>query len=65
MIVAELPDQIEEVGLRAFLLCRECGGEYSAHAGDYFAADPEREVTCCGEPCVLVKRRVTLEEVEL
>lgn len=39
---------------RPFLHCRWCGGEYSAHRGDYFAAHPNTVLRCCGQPLRLV-----------
>lgn len=37
-----------------------CGGEYSAHAGDYRNVPAKERVTCgqCGEPMRLYQRRV-------
>ncbi len=45
------------------LYCTECGEHTSANPGDYWEADPETVITCCGEPVRLVRRRVVLEDV--
>lgn len=70
MRINDLPDlsnTIDERGVYhppPFLYCRVCGGEYSAHRGDYFAVAPEGEITCCDVPCVLVRRESRLVPVE-
>lgn len=45
------------------LRCEHCGGEYSAHRGDYFAADPHTPMTCCDRPLRLVRKRTVYEEI--
>jgi hypothetical protein len=64
--VKDLPDLVglkDNTLPRPLLWCRRCGGEYSAHRGDYFAADPETAMRCgcsVGRPgLLLVVRRVT------
>lgn len=62
--VRDLKHQTSIVGNRVIpqplLYCGVCGGEYSAHAGDYFAAAPDTIMRCCGEPMARVTRHVTL-----
>lgn len=36
--------------------CQVCPEVYSATPGDYFWLAPGKPLTCCGEPCVLVRR---------
>lgn len=62
--VHDLQDQIGAPHPRPFLHCTVCGAEYSAHAGDYFAAGPDAIMTCCGEPMVLVRRETRLVGVQ-
>ncbi len=61
--VRDLKDQIGMEGPRPFLYCRECDGQYSANAGDYFAAAPDTVMKCCGRPMALVTRKTVLTEV--
>lgn len=61
--VQDLKDQTGASGPRPVLRCAACGGEYSAHAGDYWAADPDYEFECCGEPCALVTIETVYKEV--
>ena len=61
--VKDLPDQIGTGGARAFLFCQVCGGEYSAHKGDYFMAAPDTVMRCCKRPLRLVTRHTELREV--
>ena len=61
--VGDLTDQIGKPGPRPFLLCRVCGGEYSADAGDYFAAEPETVLRCCRKPMVLATKQTVYREV--
>ena len=61
--VGDLRDQINLDGAREFLLCRVCGQEASANRGDYFMAGPESKLICCGQPLLLVRRRVIYDEV--
>ena len=71
MRIADLPDCTPTPDAHGvytvppFLYCRVCGGEYSAHRGDYFAHPPEGEITCCGEVCSLVRRETRLVPVLL
>lgn len=66
MRIADLPNLGPGVDARGcyhpppFLYCAVCGGEYSAHRGDYFAHAPEGEITCCGSPCTLMRRETRL-----
>jgi hypothetical protein len=75
MRVKDLPELINRIDARGiyhrppFLHCAVCGGEYSAHRGDYFAAHPETQLACCGRAMRLVRRvsrliRVKPGEVE-
>lgn len=57
--VADLPRELHG----EFLICLECHSEYSAQRGDYFAADPQTVMECCGEPMKLVRRESRLVEV--
>jgi hypothetical protein len=50
-------------GPRAFLLCRTCGGEYSANAGDYFMLPDNHVMQCCGKPVTRVIARTVYQEV--
>jgi len=47
---------------RPFLKCDICGGEYSAHKGDYWAMDYDDPLECCGDPVRRVKRVCIFEE---
>ena len=48
--VGELVNQVGQAGPRAILHCRECGGEFSANAGDYFQLPKDHVMRCCGKP---------------
>jgi len=61
--VKDLKDQIGTARPRPLLLCRECGAEYSANAGDYWDSPDEHVFECCGEPMELVTRRTVYEPV--
>ncbi len=61
--VRDLKDQIGAPGPRPILYCRVCHGEYSANAGDYFVANPETIMRCCGRSMALVTRVCKLVEV--
>ena len=60
---AKLPprSEVRERGLSIY--CRRCRTHYSADKGDYFAADPDAPMKCCGGTLVLARRVVTVEEV--
>jgi hypothetical protein len=45
------------------MYCHTCGEEYSANRGDYFAANPDTVLTCCGEPMRLAVRKAVYWEV--
>ncbi len=45
----------------SLLLCRVCQGEYSATKGDYFLANPQQVMRCCGEPLAYVTKRTVYE----
>ena len=57
--VGDLRDQINQIGPRSILYCQVCGAEYSASAGDYWAASKDYVFTCCEQPMALVFRRVS------
>lgn len=46
--VGDLQDQFGAPYPRPILRCFICGAEYSAHAGDYFAAPADHKFRCCG-----------------
>jgi hypothetical protein len=48
---------------RPMLLCVECGGQYSADAGDYFMARLDTILKCCDEPMRLVHKSTQYVEV--
>ena len=56
--VRDLKDQGNTPYPRPFLFCHKCQAEYSADT------KPDTVITCCGEPCVLVVRHTSLEEVQ-
>lgn len=58
-----LPDLVGATGPHPFLLCTKCGNEFSAHAGDYWAADPETVFRCCRRLMRLVVRQTWFREV--
>jgi hypothetical protein len=62
--VGDLQNQSNTVGPHSILYCCECGGEYSANAGDYWNAIPETVMTCCDEPMCLVTKRTVYEPVK-
>lgn len=65
MKVKYLKDQFNCSG-RAILMCECCGGEYSAHLGDYsFQYSPEHDLTCCGESLILVEKRTIYQSVSV
>lgn len=59
--VADLKDQFSTPYPRPILYCRVCGEENSAHAGDYWSADPKHVFKHCGRNMVLVTKRVVME----
>jgi len=61
--VKDLQDQTGQSGNRPMLYCSECGGEYSANAGDYFMASPTHVFTCCGQPMQLVFKHTVFSAV--
>lgn len=61
--VKDLKDQIGTTYPRPFLHCAKCMQAFSANAGDYFAADPETILKCCGRPMRLVTARTVMTEV--
>jgi len=63
--VKDLPSIPPNAYPRPLLLCPSCGGEYSAHQGDYFASDPMTVIRCCNRPVRLVRKRTTFETVEV
>jgi hypothetical protein len=42
---------------KPMLYCIECGGEYSADAGDYFMARPDTVMKCCDQPMLRVVKQ--------
>lgn len=60
--VRNLQDQSGASFPRPFLYCVKCGGEYSAHRGDYFLLDPDHVFKCCRRLMALVTMRVVLTE---
>lgn len=61
--VRDLKCQIGSQYPRPTLLCLECGGEYSADAGDYFMARPDTVMRCCERPMALVTRSTVYRAV--
>jgi hypothetical protein len=61
-----LRDHIINPEFRGELLwCPNCGGEYTAHAGDYFMWLPDTPIKCeCGEQLLLVRKKVIIEDVQ-
>lgn len=65
--VVRVKDLVAQTGTpfpRPFLHCAVCGERFSADLGDYFAADPETVLRCCGEPMRLVTAKTVLTEVK-
>ena len=62
--VSDLKDQLGTSYPRPFLYCRKCGGEYSAHAGDYFMLPAEHIMKCCHANMVLMTKREVYTEVQ-
>ena len=60
MTVNQLPDLSQTRAPVPFLACDLCGGRYSAHRGDYVAADPRTELACCGVALRLVREEMRL-----
>lgn len=61
---SDLKDQTGMMGPHPFLYCDNCGQECSANAGDYW--DRKDEVfECCGESMRLVRKIITLVDVDL
>jgi 5-methylcytosine-specific restriction endonuclease McrA len=58
--VEDLPELIGAPGPRPLLLCRCCGGEFSANKSDYFWMPAGDVFECCecGEPLELVTKHV-------
>jgi hypothetical protein len=63
--IRELKDQIGAPYPRPLLICHSCGSEFSANRGDYFAANLETVLTCCGKPLSLAVKKVVYREVAL
>ena len=63
--VRQLKDQIGVPGPHPFLYCRECGGEYSANAGDYFMRRPGNVLTCCEVPLELCVKKTVYRKVKV
>lgn len=61
--IRDLKDQIGAPYPRPLMYCHTCGEEYSANRGDYFAANPDTVLTCCGEPMRLAVRKAVYWEV--
>lgn len=61
--VADLKNQTGVPGPHPNLVCKCCGAEYSANAGDYFMHRSTYAFVCCDRPMVLARKRVVLEEV--
>jgi hypothetical protein len=61
--VRDLKDNYD--GKNVVLHCPCCGEDWSATAGDYFAAKPDKVLECCEccEPLMLAVRRTVYEEV--
>jgi hypothetical protein len=59
MKVKDLEDECFTPGPHRFLLCRKCGGEYSAHKGDYFMSSPDKVLKCCKVNLLRVMKQVT------
>ena len=60
--VSDLKDQLGMPFPRPMLYCVECGTEYSANKGDYFAASPDHIFRHCGKPMRLVVKHEVYEE---
>lgn len=58
--VADLQDQTGKPSPRAVLHCYQCGCDYSANRGDYFALPGDHVFTCCGEPMTHAVRHETV-----
>lgn len=56
--VKDLKNQTSERGPHPILLCRMCGGEYSANAGDYFLLPAQQIMKCCGKVLVRVFKSI-------
>lgn len=64
--VRDLVDQVFEVKYPGrFLLCRICGGEYSAHKGDYWNHPQEYVFKCCDEPMSLMTKKQVYTEIKI
>ncbi len=63
--IRDLKDQIGTTGPRAVLHCDVCDSECSANAGDYYAADPDYVIQCCGEPMKLGIKKIVWDNEEL
>lgn len=54
----DLADITNENRSGEFLLCKDCGGEFSASHGDYFMRGEDEPFICqCGNPLVLATKR--------
>jgi len=62
--VRDLPDLFGTKFPWPVLLCTVCGGEYSAHSGDYFMAAPDTIMKCCRRPMRLMTKRTVYTEVQ-
>jgi len=63
MLRKDLPDLFNKIGQHIFLNCSICGGEYSAHKGDYFLLANDQEMMCCNEPMELVRKTEVIEQI--
>lgn len=66
--VKDLPDPADQTIHNVYykgpsLYCTICGGEYSANRGDYFIANPETVMKCCGLALKLVRKECRRIEV--
>lgn len=59
--VCDLPEGTLDTGV--FLYCNICDAQYSATRGDYFWRFPDSKLLCCGEPMMLARERILIEEV--
>lgn len=62
--VRNLRDEVfEKHKDKRFLYCPRCGGEYSAHKGDYWNLPDSYVFKCCGEPMIIATSKTIISEV--
>jgi len=61
-ILKNLKDQILTKDNK-LMLCKVCGAEYSANAGDYFMINnPNHKFKCCNKTMVLAHKKIVYSE---